>query len=332
MSSDDAATDETGPDETGPDETATDETATDERPHVRAYVDEPVGDVDVATTAAREAAVRFGVPAPRLLRASMNAVFVSGDEVLRVARPSVAAEVSLQLAWFLDGIGVRIALPARDEVVRSNGLQVTCWRRLRPVDRPVDWAEVGRQVRRIWSVEPTELPDGVALPRPVGFPWWRLDAILEDLREVIEPSTWETMADVVRTHRHRLDPDPAVEVVCHGDVHPGNVVVTAGGPVLVDWDLLCLAPPAWDHTALLRWSEVWGGVPGAYESFAEGAGVSLRGDPDAEGIAELRLIAAATMAVRRSLAAADDPDAAAEAARRLARWRPGAAPERWHAR
>jgi spectinomycin phosphotransferase len=35
-------------------------------------------------------------------------------------------------------------------------------------------------------------------------------------------------------------------VVTHGEPHPRNVVRTAGGPVLVDWDTVALAPPARD--------------------------------------------------------------------------------------
>jgi spectinomycin phosphotransferase len=35
-------------------------------------------------------------------------------------------------------------------------------------------------------------------------------------------------------------------VVTHGEPHPGNVVRTADGPVLVDWDTVALAPPERD--------------------------------------------------------------------------------------
>ena len=107
-------------------------------------------------------------------------------------------------------------------------------------------------------------------------------------------------------------------VVCHGDVHPGNVLPTADGPVLLDWDLLCRGPAAWDHGPLMTWTERWGGEPGIYERFAEGYGTSLRADPLGEAVAELRLVAATLMRVR---AGAADPLAAAEAQRRLRWWR-----------
>jgi hypothetical protein len=90
------------------------------------------------------------------------------------------------------------------------------------------------------------------------------------------------------------------------------------GPVLLDWDLLCWAPPGWDHGPMLTWADRWGGRPGEYEQFAEGYGRDLSGDPDTIAFAELRLVAATLMRVQ---AAMTNPDAAAEAQRRLAYWR-----------
>jgi len=107
-------------------------------------------------------------------------------------------------------------------------------------------------------------------------------------------------------------------VICHGDVHPGNVMQSPEGPVLLDWDLVCRGPRAWDHAALMTWSTRWGGQPDLYERFAAGYGASMRGDALAEALAELRLVAATLMRVR---AGRTDPIAAAEAGRRLRYWR-----------
>ena len=76
------------------------------------------------------------------------------------------------------------------------------------------------------------------------------------------------------------------------------MLATATGPVLLDWDLLCRGPAAWDHGPLMSWTERWGGEPGIYERFAEGYGASLRGDPLGEAVEELRLVAATLMRVR----------------------------------
>jgi hypothetical protein len=57
---------------------------------------------------------------------------------------------------------------------------------------------------------------------------------------------------------------------------------------------------------------------GEYEAFARGYGRSLRDDPAAMAIAELRLVAATLMRVAASI---DDPAARPEAERRLRFWR-----------
>ena len=50
--------------------------------------------------------------------------------------------------------------------------------------------------------------------------------------------------------------------------------MTADGPVLLDWDLLCLGPPGWDHAMLLRLPR-WGWPARWYDDFAAGYGRSL---------------------------------------------------------
>ncbi len=90
------------------------------------------------------------------------------------------------------------------------------------------------------------------------------------------------------------------------------------GLLLLDWDLLCIGPAAWDHGPLMTWTERWGGEPGTYEAFAAGYGRSMRGDPVAEALAELRLVAATLM---RLSAGRRQPGAAAEAEVRLRWWR-----------
>jgi len=107
------------------------------------------------------------------------------------------------------------------------------------------------------------------------------------------------------------------QVLCHGDVHPGNVVQTADGPVLLDWDLLCTGPAAWDHAAVMTWGEQWDGEPDLYDRFAAGYGRSLRGTGVGDLLAELRLLVATLMRVR---AGRHDPGAATEAGQRLRYW------------
>ena len=117
-------------------------------------------------------------------------------------------------------------------------------------------------------------------------------------------------------------------VVCHGDVHPGNVLMTLAGPVLLDWDLLCHAHPGWDHAMLLTLAERWGGDPAVYPAFAAGYGRSLVDDRAAATFGRLRNVAATLMRVR---AGRTDPSAGDEAERRLRHWRGDADAPPWTA-
>ena len=52
--------------------------------------------------------------------------------------------------------------------------------------------------------------------------------------------------------QYRRDPGPVV--ITHGEIHPGNVMVTSHGWVIVDWDTLLIAPPERDLWRLARGS------------------------------------------------------------------------------
>jgi aminoglycoside phosphotransferase (APT) family kinase protein len=116
-------------------------------------------------------------------------------------------------------------------------------------------------------------------------------------------------------------------VLCHGDVHPGNVLVDSNGPVLIDWDLACVGPPEWDHAPLMTWTRRWGGAPGIYEAFSAGYGHPVH-EELAAAIAEMRLLAATLMRLRRARL---DPTQRDEALRRLRYWRGDTDAPMWQA-
>ena len=146
-----------------------------------------------------------------------------------------------------------------------------------------------------------DVPSGYPLPACDEFPWWRFDELLAEVGDLVDAAALAGLEATIE--RHRGWRQWVDGVVCHGDVHPGNVVMTAAGPVLLDWDLLCLGPPGWDHAMLLRLPR-WGWPAGWYDEFAAGYGRSLADDPTAEALAELRLVAATLMRLR---AARDRP-------------------------
>ena len=161
------------------------------------------------------------------------------------------------------------------------------------------------------------------------FGHWRFVALFDEVAPDLGGPERSALATVVeRVSGWGETVAVAPQVVCHGDVHPGNVLMSADGPVVIDWDMVCAAPAAWDHAALLTWEERWGGTPGLYASFAAGYGLDLRDDPLATVLAEGRLLAATLMRCR---AGRTDPAAADEARRRLRYWLGDPAAPVWRA-
>ena len=283
---------------------------------LRAYVDAPVSDHPAAARAAGRAAAIWGLDEPVLIRVGMNAIFAADAMVLRVSLPSVSADASLALVRVLARHGLRVPVAARDEVVVSDGLSVTCWHRIESTGEPIDWRAVGAMVRLVHDIDPAILPPIVPLPSPSVLPLWDFDALLVRTAPALDDASRHGIEAAIQRHRdwERFDGP----VVCHGDVHPGNVMMSTDGPVLIDWDLLCWAPPGWDHGPMLTWATRWGGGGREYEAFAEGYGRSMANDPAALAFAELRLVAATLMRVAAGMT---NPEAMAEAELRLRYWR-----------
>ncbi len=252
----------------------------------------------------------WGLPAPVLVRTGMNSLYTAGDDVvLRVGQPSFPPDAEIAWMDLMRRSGIRVPRMVRGPLAR-DGVVVFALERIHP-SGDVDWAQVGEVVERVHGLE-------VALPFCGDFPHWQIDALFDSVQDLVDPTAAAGLrAALARWHgwRERAALD---RVVCHGDIHPGNVMPTDDGPVLIDWDLRCLAPAGWDHAALMTWTERWGGVTGLYESFAAGYGTSFRGDWMAEAFAELRLVVATLMRIRLGRS---DPAAAAEAEGRLRFWR-----------
>jgi hypothetical protein len=301
---------------------------------VEPFVAEPVGDLDAATRVAQGAAARWGLTEPTLLRAGMNALFVAGDVVLRVGRTTVDPARATGLQGVLAAHGVAVARQIDQLGAGPEGLSVIAQEFLVAAG-DIDWGAVGDTVRRVHAIDPDEVAAYVPVPSCTNFRHWRLSAVLDEVSA-------DPMLQLDAAERRGLQDglrrigawDDAVRsgvepiVLCHGDVHPGNVLPTADGTMLLDWDLLCTGPAAWDHSAMLTWETRWGGAPGTYEAFAEGFGRDLRGDPLATALAEGRLLAATLMRLR---AGRHDPHALAEARRRLRYWTGDPAAPQWRA-
>lgn len=73
--------------------------------------------------------------------------------------------------------------------------------------------------------------------------------------------------------------EPGASLV-HGDLHPGNVVLTSDGPVVIDWEGASMGPP--DTDAAVAWLLMWAArpddVPAAVRPFVAGITAVMRRD------------------------------------------------------
>ncbi len=284
--------------------------------HRLPFVAQPVGSASGALEAAQAAAQHWSVPSPQLMRIGMNGIYRAGPNVvLRVGRPTVRAAASINLAEMLGHAGIRAPQVVRPEPFVHGDLSVWALEHIDSLG-DVDWCAVGAMVARVHRLDADVVAAMYPLPLMADLPLWRFEELVADVDDLLDPAARRGLRATIDRCDHRSEWPSAT--VCHGDVHPGNVLQAADGPVLLDWDLMCRGTPAWDHAPLLRLHERWGGRKGLYEAFAAGYGASLRFDSTAEAVAELRLAAATLMRLRASR---HDPAAWPEAELRLRYWR-----------
>ena len=290
----------------------------------RAFVDRRPEDLVVADAAAHAAAQRWRLSAPVLVRHGMNAIYRCGDTALRVSTPNAPATLALELSAMLDDRGILVARAVRNEIHVVDELSVSAWEFIEPVDEPVDWARVGNVIAQVHELQVEDLPIGLPKPSPVSFPWWDFDALMAEVAEALDAEAAAGLATTIARWDGWRSFDDVV--VCHGDVHTGNVMMSSRGPVVIDWDLLCIAPRGWDHAPLMTWHHPWDGEEWIYRDFSAGYGWSGYGDSSADAFAELRLVAATLMRLRAGMM---DPTAMPEAQRRLGYWRGDHHAPRW---
>ena len=292
------------------------------------YVDRPVVDRDAALRTATMQATEWGLDEPVVLRHGMNALYRCGPVVLRVGRATGPAAASHALVRWLREHRIPTVEPVDGLSADRDGFAVTGWRLERETRRAVDWRVVGGIVASIHALSPDDVPADYPVPSPTVFPWWDFDRLLDDVSTDIDAAALDGLRASVERHRGWRSKVEVDTVLCHGDVHPGNVMMTGRGPLLVDWDLMCVANPAWDHAMLANHHRRWGGDPVVYDAFASGAGGSRRDDPLTQALGELRDVAATLLRVR---AGRHDAAARAEADRRLGSWRGDPAAPTWRA-
>ncbi len=126
------------------------------------------------------------------------------------------------------------------DVVEIDGRTVSLYERVRGVsmwryilDHPNEAAAMGLRLAEL-HVEVLRLAPPVTLPRQRD----RLACKIRLAAVTVEPAIGAVLAQIP------VDPDRLH--LCHGDVHPGNVILSSQGPVLIDWFDACRGNPAGD--------------------------------------------------------------------------------------
>lgn len=278
-----------------------------------------------ATTAAR--GMGCSDPRLRLLRSGTNVVFRVDDLVLRVSQNhgDVVAQVGL-VNWLSDQ-GVPALCPIADPVT-VDGLTVTIWEFID--GRPeIDYRQLGAAISALHRLVPASVAEHVALPWCGDATWLDLDTNLDAAAETgvvggDDIAALRTAAREMEGWQEIARQEPPV--VCHGDVHPQNVLMRDESLVILDWDSICLGPPAWDHAALLTWAERWGGDQRDYEDFAAGYGADFRDSALAELLARVRLLAPTINMIAKGASSARHGD---EARLRMRYWQGELSPPAW---
>jgi hypothetical protein len=178
-----------------------------------------------------------------------------GDAVVKLYRPGFGGHRAEAVALStLDGYGVA---PGLIDVVECDGRTGLVLERLGGPDM---LSLLQRQPWRLLGLA-RELAGAHLVVHEVPAP-----RELPDLRQVLAARIADAaMPPHLRDYALRvLDRLPDGDRLCHGDYHPGNVLVAAGRTAVIDWANAARGVPQADHARtllLLRWADPLPGTP-----------------------------------------------------------------------
>jgi uncharacterized protein (TIGR02172 family) len=144
--------------------------------------------------------------------------------------PSNWVEYESRIAHAVHDAG--IPTPAAGEIVEINGRRGLIYERVEGISMLQDlnshpWTLL-RHARSL-----AELQIKIHRQSIPGMPSYK-----EHLQHAI--GTTPYLSEVLRDkYLHRLESLPDEKTLCHGDFHPGNILITRNGPVVIDWMTAC---------------------------------------------------------------------------------------------
>jgi aminoglycoside phosphotransferase (APT) family kinase protein len=169
-------------------------------------------------------------------------VFASGDdEVIKLLRPGFPdqmAESEARVAALVMAAGVDA--PRFGGTVRIETRIGLVYERL---DGPSMLDRIGRKPLELDRLARrfAELHAAMHVAGGAGLPDQKAE-----IRAAIERAGDQLSSQARRAVLARLDSLPAGDSICHGDMHPGNVLLTRRGAVVIDWMTATSGSPAGD--------------------------------------------------------------------------------------
>jgi Ser/Thr protein kinase RdoA (MazF antagonist) len=209
---------------------------------------------------------------------------------------TLAAE--LEFARLAASYGVPVVAPADGVAVRPVGTRagpVTFWPLLRLLSRELaNWRWLGSALAALHRVPlPSRPPGGW---NPVGLIMARVVAYAQ--ANDADPAVAAAFRVAVEQVQIELNGLEVPRVLIHGDATPGNVVVTARGSLLVDFDLAGVGPAAWDVTGVVVWHRRFNKPAADLERLVDAYGADLRESPNFVVLYRLREILDASFALQ----------------------------------
>ncbi len=285
---------------------------------------------------ASKVASSLGLGSIELIRSGESHVFCSAETVIRVSIATSNADRQIALARQLSGAGIPVAAPLGD-AIRFDSAVITVWERIQPTNQPIDesidefidYRQLGAAIAKLHALDINQFSQFEPLPMFDAASWLQIETNLAALEgtpalSVEVFSILRDGCDQVRGWGTIVDQNAVV--ICHGDVHPQNVLMRNGQVVIIDWDTVCVGPREWDHAALLNWSNRWGGESSTYQDFANGYGTDFTSYRPALLQAQVRLLAPTINLATRVL---KNPGLINELERRMQYWRGITNPPNW---
>jgi aminoglycoside phosphotransferase (APT) family kinase protein len=262
----------------------------------------------------------------RLVALGENAVFASGDLVVKVGRDAELlprADRELAVAAWLAEAGVPAVRAAEPKPLLVDGHPVTVWHRLPDAVRPAEPRDLAALLRIVhalpspsFALPPRDLLGGVER-------WLRLagDAIDPEDAAYLRARR-DGFAARAAALTPQLPPGPI-----HGDALPRNVHVGPDGPVLVDLETFSADLREHDLVVMALSRDRYGLPAEAYDSFTGTYGWDVR---EWDGCGVLRGARETASCAWVAQHAPSNPKALAEFRRRVASLRDGDETVRWY--